>query len=109
MRILPFSLYCIFHELNQEETVKIISDASSITHGHAISQMSCYIWTEFLRCLIQTKNVNEAISYVEEIDYSQWFSEEELSFVTKKQIRSLPACSGSSQEMPRVLERGDAP
>lgn len=89
MRILPFSLYCIFHELNQEETVKIISDASSITHGHVISQMSCYIWTEFIRCLIQTKNVNEAISYVEDIDYSQWFSEEELSFVTKKEIRSL--------------------
>ena len=51
--------------------------------------MSCCIWTEFLRCLLQTKNVNDAISYVEGIDYSQWFSEEELSFVTKKQIRAL--------------------
>ncbi len=89
MRILPFSLYCICHDLDMDETVKIISDASSITHGHAISKMSCFIWTEFLRSLVQTKNVEEAITYAENTDYSKWFDEKELSFVTEKRIREL--------------------
>ena len=48
MRILPFSIYCIKNNLSEVETVQLISDASSLTHGHAISKMSCFIYTEFL-------------------------------------------------------------
>ena len=38
MRILPFSLHCIFRRMSTEETVRVISNGSALTHGHDISK-----------------------------------------------------------------------
>ena len=92
MRILPFSLYCIFHHLNMEETVTVTGNGSAITHGHEISRMCCFIWTEFLRSLSDGADINVAIDAIEELPYRKWFSEEavmELEFVTGKKVRQL--------------------
>ncbi len=81
MRILPFSLYCIFHELDVGETVAVVSDGSAITHGHDISKMSCFIWTEFLRSLIERGDVDTAIDHIEGLSLRQWFSNEAVNAV----------------------------
>ncbi len=78
MRILPISLYCIYNNLSFEETYKIINDASSITHAHDISKMSCLIYTEFLRKIIETKNKEEAFDYILSFDYSKLYSREAI-------------------------------
>ena len=92
MRILPFSLYCIFHQLGEEETVTVTGKGSAITHGHEISRMSCFAWTEFLRALSEGVSVEGAIAHIESIPYSKWFSAdtlERLNRITGKTVRSL--------------------
>ena len=83
MRILPFSLHCIFRHLDTEETVRVVSNGSAITHGHDISKMSCVIWTEFLRGLAQGQGLDQAIDRAESLPYERWFSEEALSALKK--------------------------
>lgn len=78
MRILPFSLFCIKKELSEKDTADLISAASSLTHAHDISKMSCFIYTEFLRNIIETKNQILSLERIQEIDYSQYFSEEAI-------------------------------
>ena len=92
MRILPFSLHCIFRHLNEQETVRVVSNGSAVTHGHDISKMSCFIWTEFLRSLSDGSGVEAAVDHVEALPYRQWFSEEALDaldVIIKKETRQL--------------------
>ena len=89
MRIFPFSLYCIEKELSEEETAKIISEGSAITHGHDISKMSCFMYTEFMRNIIDTKNPFMAMDYVQRIDYSKYFSDEAIKAHSKLLDRSF--------------------
>lgn len=78
MRILPFSIYCIENALDEKETVQVISEGSSLTHGHDISKMSCYIYTEFLRNILKTKNPILSLEIIQKINYSNYFSEEAI-------------------------------
>lgn len=78
MRILPFSIYCIVNNLSELETVELISNASKITHGHDISKMSCFIYTEYLRNIIETKNPILSLDIIQQIDYSSYFSKEAI-------------------------------
>lgn len=92
MRILPFTLYCIFHGLSCAETVEVVSNGSALTHGHEISKICCFIWTEFMRAAIETKSVHDAIGHIEELPYQEWFTKEAIDSVeviTGKQIRTL--------------------
>lgn len=92
MRILPFSLYCIFQGLSCEETVQVIANGSALTHGHEISKICCYIWTEFIRAVVETTSIHDAIEHIEELSYEKWFSKdaiEAVEFVTGKQTRLL--------------------
>lgn len=78
MRILPFSLYCINNGLSEEETFDLVSKASGLTHANDISKMSCCIYTEYLRNIIETKNPIISLERVQEIDYSKYFNEEAI-------------------------------
>lgn len=92
MRILPFSLYCIFNGLSTEETMITAGNGSALTHGHAISRMCCFIWTEFLRSVSAGAGVDEAVGHIEGLPYREWFSEETVraaAFVTEGRIHSL--------------------
>ena len=78
MRILPFAMYCIMHELDTDKTAQIISNASAITHRHPISRMSCLIWTEFLRALADGSAISRAVREISSLPYGKWFPEEAL-------------------------------
>lgn len=75
MRILPFSLYCIMNNLDDETTKEIINTASSLTHAHDISKMGCYIYTEYLRSIISMKNPFIAFESILEKDYNCYSKE----------------------------------
>lgn len=92
MRILPFASNCIFTGLDNDKTADLISDASRITHGHDISKLCCCVWTEFLRILANGGDVDEAVSYIETLDYGGRFSTaamDALSFIWTKQLKHL--------------------
>lgn len=92
MRILPFSLYCIFRGLGPAETAAVTGSGSAVTHGHAISRMCCFIWTEFLRALAEGRGVDGAVAHIEGLPCREWFSAETAAaaaFVTEKRVRDL--------------------
>lgn len=92
MRILPFSLYCVFRGLGEAETVTVTGNGSAITHGHEISRMCCFIWTEFLRAVSEGAGLDGAASHIEKLPYREWFTEEtvgELAWITGGKIRML--------------------
>lgn len=79
MRILPFSLYCINKDLSDDETLEIIRNGSSLTHGNEISIMACFMYTIFLRELIRTRNKNLAFGKMISIKYENYFSPETVT------------------------------
>ena len=92
MRILPFALHCIFRGLDTAETAALVGDASALTHGHDISKLCCFLWTELLRGLIGGAGTAEAIARIEGLPCGRWFSPEArraLAFVTEGRTREL--------------------
>ena len=92
MRILPFSLYCIFKGLGTAETVTVSGSGSAITHAHGISRMCCFAWTEFLRALTGGRGMDGAVAHIERLPYREWFSADTAgaaAFVTEGRIREL--------------------
>ena len=78
MRILPFSLYSISHQLTEKEMVDVVGKGSAITHGHDISRMSCVIFTVFLKGIIKEKNLESAFGRVADFPWKRYFSQEAL-------------------------------
>lgn len=75
MRILPFSLYCIFTDLNDDDIFKVICDASSLTHSHEISKLGCFMYTIFLKEIINSRNISFAFSKMIYFKYDKYFSD----------------------------------
>lgn len=73
MRILPFSLYCIFRGRDTEKMVGIINTATAITHGHPISQMGSLIFTLFLEELMRTDSISSAWERTRRFNYSSYY------------------------------------
>lgn len=78
MRILPFAMICIELNLTEEETQEYISNASRLTHAHSISRLGCFIYTEYLRKIIETSSPMMALSYIRSIEYSKYFDRETI-------------------------------
>ena len=74
MRIFPFSLYCIFHDLDTVTTVELINNASGITHGHEISKMGCLFFTLYMKALIDGQDCKTAWETARAFDYGRWYS-----------------------------------
>lgn len=72
MRIFPIALYLTSKDTSYAENWKAISSASSITHGHAISQLSCIIYCEFLAQILAGKNMAQAYYSAISLPYQDW-------------------------------------
>ena len=62
MRMLPFIMYSIEKELSVEDEIKLLDEASSLTHGHEISRLGCKIYCDFMKSLYQGKSIDEAFN-----------------------------------------------
>ena len=78
MRILPFVIYSIEKKLSEEDEVRLINDASSITHAHEISRLGCKIYCDFIKCIFEGKNIDEAFDYLRDTDYHEYYSNESI-------------------------------
>ena len=73
MRILPISLYTYFcsHEsysgIYYSDNYNVIKKVSSLTHSHALSIMSCYIYNSLIMYYIMTLNINKAYKIIREL------------------------------------------
>lgn len=78
MRILPFSLSCIFNDKPFEDMALYISLASRLTHGHPISQLGCVIFTVFLGELLTCDSRAEAWDNTRQRNYDEYFNADSL-------------------------------
>lgn len=79
MRMLPFVIYSIKNELNEDDEVKLINEASGITHNHEISKLGCKIYCDIMKYLFNGKNIDEIIEIVSKKDYKQYYSLEAIN------------------------------
>lgn len=78
MRILPVGLYAYYNNLKDEEVRLLVNNVSSLTHGHEISKLGCYIYIRYVMFLLDGLSKNEAYSKIKELDYST-YSEESIN------------------------------
>lgn len=80
MRILPFVFYAYENNMSEEEVTKFINDASSLTHAHEISRLGCKIYTDYVFELLNGKDKIQALSELQDIDYSKYYSQESIDY-----------------------------
>lgn len=83
MRMLPIVYYCYYQDLPAKDILEIVNKVSSITHGHEISILACYIYVQFAIELLKNKSKEQAYRFIQNLDYSS-FSEE-----TKKEFSRI--------------------
>ena len=77
MRILPVALYCYYKDSTKEEIYELTKNISSLTHGHEIAVLGCYIYVLFVINLLEGKNMYESYDLIKKEDYSR-FSKESI-------------------------------
>jgi ADP-ribosyl-[dinitrogen reductase] hydrolase len=81
MRILPIAFYV--KNFDTKNKFKVISEVSSITHGHIRSIISCCIYVEILINLLKGKSKEEAYEDMKEVIINHFKHEEELEFFNR--------------------------
>ena len=79
MRILPFVYYLYYSDYNEEEIVKIINEASSLTHGHEISCLGCKIYYDYVTSILSGMDKEQAYNFIKTIDYSKYYTSASIS------------------------------
>ena len=90
MRILPLTYYCFSKNMNEKEIYEIVKNVSSITHGHEISIMGCFIYVMYGIELLSNKNLTQAYKKIKKIKYNTYFSEKTIDRyvrILKKNIK----------------------
>ncbi|SEQ83656.1 ADP-ribosylglycohydrolase [Lachnospiraceae bacterium NE2001] len=93
MRIMPIAFYADSKRLNDDDICRVTSDVSSLTHGHSISRMGCYIYVQFLIRLIHGLPKDAAYNEVKKLRYSDYFDADTIQTygrVLLEDIGSLP-------------------
>ena len=75
MRILPVALYSYSNKLSDKEIIKLTNEMCSLTHGHEISKLGCYIYVKYVIYLLNGLSKEEAYEKIQKEDYSSYSSE----------------------------------
>ncbi len=70
MRMLPVALYAYTLNLNEDEIIDLVNKHSSLTHGHDISKLGCYIYVLYVISILKGLSKYEAYSKIQSSDYS---------------------------------------
>ena len=88
MRILPVALYCYYKDSTKEEIYELTKNISSLTHGHEIAVLGCYIYVLFVINLLEGKNMYESYDLIKKEDYSR-FSKESIDVYNRVLIKDI--------------------
>ena len=72
MRILPVALYAYMRNLDDISIQRLTDEMSSLTHAHEVSRLGCYIYVQFVICLLKEYEKEDAYRYVQDLDYSSY-------------------------------------
>ncbi|ORX79819.1 ADP-ribosylglycohydrolase [Anaeromyces robustus] len=81
MRILPIAFYCYYQSIDDENKIlEFVKNVSSITHGHEISIMGCYIYVQYIINLLKGKNKYESYTFIQNLDYSMFQNQTQMVY-----------------------------
>lgn len=92
MRILPVAYYAFYRKLNETQIYTLVKNVSSLTHGHEISILGCYIYVHYVIRLLEKKDKYASYNLIKLVDYSM-FSESSLKLydgILKGDIKKRP-------------------
>lgn len=69
MRILPIALYAYSKNLDDISIRKLVNEVSSLTHAHEVGRLGCYIFLQFIICLLKGNTKDEAYKHIQDLDY----------------------------------------
>ena len=72
MRILPVALYAYSKNLDDISIRKLTNEVSSLTHAHEVSRLGCYIYVQFIICLLKGYTKEDAYKHIQNLDYSSY-------------------------------------
>ena len=72
MRVLPVAIYSYIYDLSNDELLKLTNDVSSLTHGHNVSKLACYMYVKFIIRLLNGMSKEECYEYLKNDDYSMY-------------------------------------
>lgn len=75
MRILPVALYSYYKNLDESSIINLTNEMSSLTHGHDISKLGCYIYVRYIMFLIDGFTKEESYLKIKELNYSSYSME----------------------------------
>lgn len=78
MRILPLVYYCFARKMMETEIYEIVKNVSSITHGHELSIMGCFIYVMYGMELLNNRNFVQAYEKIKGIKYNTYFKEDTI-------------------------------
>lgn len=70
MRILPVAFVCYENFITGAAKYQLVREVSSLTHAHEISVLGCYIYVNFVCCLLNGESLTTAYSKIQREDYS---------------------------------------
>ena len=67
-------LLSVLRNYDWDETVRLVSQGSALTHAHEISRLGCCIFTKFLRGCFLEHSKEAALARIRSLDYSRFFT-----------------------------------
>ena len=93
MRIFPLAYYFHHNDVSVEQQVETVRNVSSLTHGHPISVMGCYIYTKYIMGLLSGLDKEKAYVAIQNEDYRSYFDEDTINQyyrIIESNISNLP-------------------
>ena len=91
MRMLPIVYYCYYKKSNDNEIYNYVERLSSLTHGHAISVLGCYLYVKYMINLLNGMDKYDSYESLKNINLS-FFDENTLNVynhILKKDISKI--------------------
>ena len=75
MRMLPIAFYAHHLELEENDIIDLVCRASSLTHGHEISKLGCYIFVRYVMFLLDGHDKEMSYHLIKMLNYSSFSME----------------------------------
>lgn len=80
MRILPICYYVYLKKCNDDLIYDITYKISSITHGHSISILGCFIYIKFIINLLEGNDIYTSYNNIRGYNYEKYFSKDIIKY-----------------------------
>ena len=82
-RMFPIAFYAYYTNIEENDIIDLVCNASSLTHAHEISKLGCYIFVRYIMFLLDDHNKQMSYNLIKMLNYSSF------SIEAKKEYKRL--------------------